>query len=73
MRKMTDLTEIRNEMDKAAELMATKPIQQWGEWVLYLLGVLDSRAQANNQRDVYTQMLVAIRDETTARLERRLW
>ena len=70
---MTSLSEIRDELDKAAELMATKPIQQWGEWVLYLLGVLDSKAQANKQRDVYTEMLVDIRDEITARLEQRLW
>ena len=70
---MTNSSEIRDEMDKAAELMATKPVRKWGQWVLYLLDVLDSEAKASGQRDAYSAMLVNIHDEIIARLERRLW
>ena len=70
---MTNLSEIRDEMDKAAELMATKPVRQWSQWVFYLLDVLDSEAKVNMQRDAYIEMLADIRNDITIELEKRLW
>jgi hypothetical protein len=70
---MTNLPEIRYEVERAAELLATKPVRQWGQWVLYLLDVLDSEAKANRHSDAYTLMLADIRNDITEELERRLW
>jgi len=51
---------------------ATDP-QEWADWVLYLLEVLDREAQRGGQRAAYDAMLSNIRDELQTRLAHKSW
>ena len=70
---MTDLQEIRETMDKAADLMVELPPTQRRRWLVYLLEVLDYKASDNGQADAHTKTLTGLRDDISTRLRWMRW
>ena len=66
---MAELSEIQRAMERAAELLATRPAVQWAGWVGYLLEALDDHAQAANFEDV----LRGVHESITIRLGVGQW
>lgn len=70
---MTDPTEIREQLEQAAGLLAELPMKQWAGWVLYLLGVLDGQANERREQYDYLEVLIRISSATATRLELGRW
>jgi hypothetical protein len=70
---MTDPTEIREQLDRAAGLVAELPMRQWVGWVLYLLETLDGHANERGEQYDYIEALIRISGAIARRLELGQW
>jgi hypothetical protein len=60
-------------LDRAAELLATLPIFQWGGWVMYLCKALDNYAHTRDQGDACESVLKEVRRDIDTRLDTGEW
>jgi hypothetical protein len=60
-------------LDRAADLVATLPMFQWGSWVTYLCEALDSYAHERDQGDACESVLKAVRRDIDTRLITGEW
>jgi hypothetical protein len=70
---MTEITQIRDEMERAGEMLAELPTRQWAGWVLYLLEVLDGQANERGAQYDYLEVLIRISGDISTRLELGSW
>jgi hypothetical protein len=66
---MSDSTDIQQAMEQAADALAGLPVEDWAEWVVYLLETLEDRT--DDER--YLDLLEVLRLTITTRLEEDLW
>ena len=66
---MAELHEIQAAMEQAANLLATRPADQWAGWVVYLLEALDDKTDA----DTFAAVLRGVQDGIATRLEAAQW
>jgi hypothetical protein len=80
MSKQTEIGEELNKapdlvaaLDRAADLVATLPMFQWGGWVTYLCEALDNYAHERDQSDACESVLKAVRRDIDTRLDTGEW
>ena len=70
---MTELQEIREELDWAAKLVAATSMSAWPMWVAYLLEALDKIAQRRGRKVDFEIVLNCVRRDINKRLIEGRW
>jgi hypothetical protein len=70
---MTELTQIRDVVGDAAQLVAARPVDEWGQWIGYLMEALDAEAHEREQDGAYRLVLATVIDDVKARLDAGRW
>jgi hypothetical protein len=66
---MSKVSDIHKAMERAAYALDAIPVEEWAEWVVYLLETLEEGVDDEKYRD----FLDALRQAITRRLEEGLW
>lgn len=70
---MARVTEIREAVEEAAELVATRPVKRWGAWTVYFLERLDEEANTPDACVEFVETLAVLRDVITVRIDLGKW
>jgi truncated hemoglobin YjbI len=68
-----ELAQLHDELNLMAQLIATRPMENWDQWVHHLLTSLDEIAAKRDESDEFAGVLDLIRRDIQTRLDLGRW